>query len=74
LPESEGRRPVLTAYVEFDVLDLVWGESLSSRSRSFARDLGVNHASMRKVLLRRSQTEEAVSMSDVLQRLKFAWL
>jgi hypothetical protein len=49
------------------------GESRSSSSRSFAIDVGVNHASMRKVLLRRSQTEEAVSMGDVLQPLKFAW-
>lgn len=33
----------------------------------------VNHASMREVLLCRSQKVDVVSTDDVLQRLKSAW-
>ena len=67
--DSGRRGSVRTAYVELDVLDRVWGNHDPVAVVVFARDVGVNNASMRKVLLRRSQTEKAVGMGMFCSRL-----
>jgi len=72
--DSGRRRSVRTAYVELDVLDRVWGNHDPVAVVVFARDVGVNNASMRKVLLRRSQTEKAVGMGMFCSRLTLRWL